>query len=100
YLAVGDTAGATRTLDSVLRTLFTLNRRAFELPHETASLIHAMALRARLAHQASDPVAARQWAGAITTLWADPDPALDPFLAEMQRLAETPSIRSATGPPF
>lgn len=87
YLAVSDTAGAVRTLDGVLETLFTLNRRVLDLPHETAALVHAMALRARLAHRAGDADAAREWATAVTTLWSGGDPGLQPLVDEMARLA-------------
>ncbi len=92
HLAVHDTAAAVRSLDAVLETLFTLNRHALELPHEAAALIHSMALRARLAARTGDPVATRRWSAAVAILWAEPDPALRPFVQEMQRLAETPSI--------
>jgi tetratricopeptide (TPR) repeat protein len=72
-LAIGDTASAIRTLDSVLNHLGLAHPRVTADESQAASLVRMMPPRAELAARANDEVAMRRWAHAVRQLWSEGD---------------------------
>jgi tRNA A-37 threonylcarbamoyl transferase component Bud32/tetratricopeptide (TPR) repeat protein len=72
-LAVGDTAGARWLLELSLENLAAAPTMLVGEPQQAAALVHAMALRARLAHALGDRATARRWAARVDTLWSGSD---------------------------
>ncbi len=85
--AIGDTIGAASQLDAVLNALPALPAATLDNAVQAALLVRVMAFRAELAGAQADRVTARRWARAVTTLWADSDPILDPTIQRMNNLA-------------
>ena len=85
--ASGDPSSAANRLDVRLATLPALSSFVITEPVAAASIGRAMAYRAELAHRAGDQGAAALWAGRVLTLWSHADPALEPTMARMRRLA-------------
>jgi len=83
--AIGDTARARSALDAALATL-PLQQAYFESLQGPISVVHAMALRARLALRQGDHATAVRWAGPVLELWAEADPDLMPRLADLRPL--------------
>jgi hypothetical protein len=86
-LVVGDSGTAASTLDDALESLPLQRTLLFRQLHGPASLVYAMALRARLAAQQRDPERARRWAQAVSELWQDADSGLALDLRAMKALA-------------
>ena len=86
-LQLHDTAAAIAVLDFSLQALPTLGTSLLEQPGQVGSAIRAMALRAELAARAGDTGTAIRWARAVTTLWANCDPPLEPLRQRMRALA-------------
>lgn len=86
-LALFDTAGAIEELDPVLRALPTLGPSLLDRVPQVVGLVRAFALRAELAENMSDHKTAAECARAVVALWRDADPALQPVVARMKRLA-------------
>jgi tetratricopeptide (TPR) repeat protein len=86
-LQLRDTAAAVALLDLSLQALPTLGTYLLEQPEQVGCALRAMALRAELASRAGDDATATRWARAVTTLWANADPPLEPLLRQMRALA-------------
>ncbi|HXM39344.1 MAG TPA: serine/threonine-protein kinase [Gemmatimonadales bacterium] len=86
-LQLGDTAAAVALLDLSLQALPTLGTSLLEQPEQVGCALRAMALRAELASRAGDDATATRWARAVTTLWANADPPLEPVMRQMRALA-------------
>ena len=67
-LAIGDTADAVALLDRTLSALPTLGFHLVQHVAESAGLVRAMALRARLARRAGDKRTAERWESAVSAL--------------------------------
>jgi tetratricopeptide (TPR) repeat protein len=89
HLAIGDSAMAVRHLDQVLNSLPAARLTLVHYPPETAALVRAMMLRARLAVGLRDDAAARRWAVAATALWAGADAGLQASVDTMRRIARS-----------
>jgi hypothetical protein len=86
--ALGDRRAAAAWLDPTLQALFQV------APHAPtsrvsairgAALVRAMALRAQLAEELGDRDGAARWAAAVTILWSDADPFLQPLVRQLRR---------------
>ena len=86
--AMGDTRGAVAWLDPTLAALFTVSTEKLADPANAGALLRAMMLRADLASQLGDLSTAARWAHAVVALWSGGDPAVQPVVNRMQRLAE------------
>jgi len=86
-LQLRDTAAAVALLDLSLQALPTLGTYLLDQPEQVGCAVRAMALRAELAARARDDATAARWARAVTTLWANADPPLEPSLQRMRVLA-------------
>jgi serine/threonine protein kinase len=84
---LGDEAGAADWLDGTLTALPFSAPGAFNVTARPATLVHAMALRAQLAHSLGRADEARRWARAVVMLWSDADDFLQPIVSRMQQLA-------------
>ena len=89
-LAVGDTAAAERTLDAPLNNLAKLHSYLLRYLPLAGGLVRIMALRADLAGTRGDGLTARRWASAVVTLWSGAEPALQPVVTRMRRIAQVP----------
>lgn len=87
-LALGDTADATELLDSSLEALPMLGTFVLIRVPEFPALVRAMSLRADLAARAGDARAAGRWARAVTELWGEADPELQPLVERMRALLQ------------
>lgn len=88
WLALGDTARATRLLDQLLRAdLGEAEPETLAEAGNAAALISALVLRADLAFAAGDTAARRQWASLSADLLASADPVLLPVAQRMRRYA-------------
>jgi eukaryotic-like serine/threonine-protein kinase len=85
--AVGDTIGAERLLEQAIAGIAESGTLLYEFPHLPAAMVRAFGLRAELAAGRGDFSAAARWASAVVQLWRDADPALQPFVQRMYRLA-------------
>lgn len=85
--AVGDTSGATRTLDLTLNALPSLSIPAIDEAAASAALGRAFILRADLAQKQNDLTTARKSAAAAAALWARADAELQPEVRRMRALA-------------
>jgi tetratricopeptide (TPR) repeat protein len=85
--AFGDTTAAMAQLDRSLRALPGLSASALQEPGSAAAIVRAMILRADLASNSGDLETARKWATAVTILWSNADPPLQPEVARMRGLA-------------
>ncbi|HMH81685.1 MAG TPA: hypothetical protein VK531_02365 [Gemmatimonadales bacterium] len=88
-LAVGDTATAERTLDAPLDSLAGLHTLTLQYLPLAGSLVRMMALRAELAAARSEARVAQRWARAVVALWSGAEPALEPVVTQMKRIAAT-----------
>ena len=86
-LAVGDSATAARTLDAPLDSLAGLHTLTLQYLPLAGSLVRMMALRAQLAAARGEPRAAQRWARAVVALWSGAEPALEPVVTQMKRIA-------------
>jgi eukaryotic-like serine/threonine-protein kinase len=86
-LALGDTAEATHLLDLSLDALPTLGSYLLDQLPQIATLVRGMALRADLAVRDGDRKNARRWSDAVTVLWSNCDPELQPVLDRMRRIS-------------
>jgi tetratricopeptide (TPR) repeat protein len=87
-LAVGDTATAIRTLDAPLDSLAALHTATLKFFPLAGCLVRMMALRAALAARQGDVRTARSWASSVVTLWSGAEPALQPVVTRMKRIAQ------------
>ena len=94
----GDTTEAIRHLDGPLEALPTLGTFVTEYPSHTAALVRAMGLRAELAAATGDRAAAKRWAAAVATLWANSDQALQPYVRRMCALSGTCAKEASRSP--
>jgi tRNA A-37 threonylcarbamoyl transferase component Bud32 len=78
-----------RAADWIGPTLDALPQLApqIEFPERIATLVRAMALRARIAEQLGRSEEARPWAAAVVALWSGADPFLQPQVQNLRRLA-------------
>jgi tetratricopeptide (TPR) repeat protein len=90
-LAVGDTTTAGRTLDAPLDSLAGLHTLTLQYLPLAGSLVRMMALRAELAAARGETRTAQRWARAVVTLWSGAEPALEPLVTRMRRIA--PRVR-------
>ncbi len=90
-LGLGDTAAATRRLDTLLLAIPTFGTDLTSRVQQAGALVRAMALRATLAEAAGQHDIARRWAEPVATLWKGADASLLPELQRMERLAKSPS---------
>jgi serine/threonine protein kinase/tetratricopeptide (TPR) repeat protein len=88
-LQLGDTAGATASLDMALQAMPTYRTDLLHQPAQAAGLPRAMALRADIAASQGDSALAARWAGPVVTLWSGAEPALSTTVARMRSLAGT-----------
>jgi len=88
-LAVGDTATVERTLDAPLDSLAGLHTLTLQYLPLAGSLVRMMALRAELAAARSEARVAQRWAPAVVALWSGAEPALEPVVTRMKRIAAT-----------
>jgi len=86
-LATGDTSGAAIHLDRSLNALPTMGSYAVIRVQEAAALVRAMALRAEIASARGERVIARRWAEAVSTLWLNADPELQPVVERMREIS-------------
>jgi hypothetical protein len=91
WLALGDTAAATRELDGLLNSLPRYGTRLLDDVPQPASLVRDMALRAELAMRADDLATGRRWAGAVEELWSGADEALQPVVRRVRAISATPA---------
>jgi hypothetical protein len=98
FAAQGDTTRAMQTLDASLATIRYRPYASFGDPVEVATMVRAMALRADLAERLGQSATGRQWATAVTILWADADEFNQPLVQRMQRMlpGHTDAERRAT----
>jgi tRNA A-37 threonylcarbamoyl transferase component Bud32/tetratricopeptide (TPR) repeat protein len=87
-VAVGALDTAISRLDPTLLSLQFTSSEDLSLVYRTGPLVRAMALRADLADSKGDSATARTWASAVTTLWANADPFLNPVLLRMRKLTQ------------
>jgi hypothetical protein len=87
-LAIGDTAAATRRLDSGLDGLGTASQILLTDVHRAAAIPAAMHLRARLAARAGATDVARRWAQGAVTLWSGADPEVRRVLEDVRPLLQ------------
>ncbi|HYL55439.1 MAG TPA: hypothetical protein VEU73_07660 [Gemmatimonadales bacterium] len=87
-LAVGDSAAAGRTLDAPLDSLVALHSATLQYLPLAGCLVRMMALRADLAAAQGDGRTARSWASAVMSLWSGAEPALQPLVTRMRRIAQ------------
>ncbi|MDQ2932443.1 MAG: serine/threonine protein kinase [Gemmatimonadota bacterium] len=80
----GDSAAAIRLLDASLTALPALGPHLLDFVPNAAFLVRVMALRSDLAAGVGDRVTARKWGAAVTALWSDADPTLQPVVARMR----------------
>lgn len=85
--ALGDPRGAVQRLGPTLAVLPRKAPRELANPVRAASLMRALALRARLHAQLGDHAGGARWAAAVVTLWSDADAFLQPTVRELRRLA-------------
>jgi eukaryotic-like serine/threonine-protein kinase len=88
WLALGDTAQATRLLDLSLDALPTARTEILDDLPQAATLVRGMALRAELAARAEDSTTAERWARNVVQLWSGADPELQPVVHRMQSLMQ------------
>ena len=74
-------------LDPTLRSLPETGSRLLSEVFRAGPLARALVLRASVADELGDHATARQWATAVSILWADADQFLQPDLARMRRIA-------------
>ncbi len=86
-LALGDSMTAERVLDGVLGDLTGLYSALFDYVPLAGCLVRVMVLRAELAAARRETAAARQWASAVIDLWSGAEPALQPAVQRMRRIA-------------
>jgi tRNA A-37 threonylcarbamoyl transferase component Bud32/tetratricopeptide (TPR) repeat protein len=86
-LALGDTSIASQRLGDALDALEAQTFRLLQQPPQSATLVRSMILRAALAEREGNRAEAARWASAVVDLWGDADPVLQPFVADMRRIA-------------
>jgi hypothetical protein len=79
--AIGDSAGAARSLDRALNGISRAPANLLEGSDLATALVRAMIMRARLAHAAHDDATARTWASAAQELWGAGDPEVKAVVA-------------------
>ncbi len=89
-VSIGDTATALHCLDRTLGNLPALYSALLDYMPLAGTLVRMMALRADLAAARGQTAIARQWGSAVAALWSGADPALQPTLTRMRRLAAVP----------
>jgi len=87
FVALGDTAQAERSIDGTLENLPQVYSALLDYLPLAGSLVRMMALRAELAAARGEATPARRWASAVVTLWSGADPALQPTVTRMKKLA-------------
>ena len=85
--AVGDPTAAISWLEPTLQSLSATDPQMFADAARAGPLVRAMAFRAELADRAGDWASARQWATAVSVLWANADDFLQPGVRRMEELA-------------
>jgi hypothetical protein len=86
--SLGEIRVAAEWLEPTLVVLPRKAARELADPIRAASLVRALALRARLDEQLSDHVGAARWASAVVTLWSAADPFLQPTVQQLRRMAK------------
>lgn len=84
---IGDTTDASHQIESALDQMFGRPPRQFLSTGRAASLVRAMILLADLHAGSGRSADAAFWARAVTILWEDADPFLQPEVQRMRRLA-------------
>jgi len=85
--SIGDTRNAIDWLDAVLEAQSRTSPEILSEPAGAGSLVSAMILRAELADRVGDRAAAVRWARAVTTLWRNADPFLQPVVQRVAAIA-------------
>jgi tRNA A-37 threonylcarbamoyl transferase component Bud32/tetratricopeptide (TPR) repeat protein len=86
-LMMNDTTRAVALLDELLGAIPSFSGRVLGFVTNAATIVPAAALRARLADRVGDRSTAARMAQVVVGLWRDPDPELNPVVAEMRGLA-------------
>ena len=87
FLALGDTTAARQQLDRSLNALLLHDLNLVDRVDHSVTLVRAMALRATLAANAGDSRDAREWASALSVLWAGADSDQRPVVERMRAIA-------------
>jgi hypothetical protein len=85
---IGDTRDAIDWLDPVLEAQSRTSPEVLSEPAGAGSLVMAMVLRAELADRVGDRAGAARWAKAVTTLWRNADPFLQPVVQRLATIVE------------
>lgn len=85
-LSMGDTAAVVRNLDLMFNATEGMNVYFVEELAQAGAIVRLMLLRVELADRMGDLPVARRWANAMTTLWANAEPGLQPMLATSKRI--------------
>ncbi len=88
FVALGDTAQAERSIDGALENLPQVYSALLDYLPLAGSLVRMMALRAELAAARGEATPARRWASAVVALWSGADPALQPTVTRMKKIAQ------------
>ncbi|MDH3424100.1 MAG: hypothetical protein OEN00_13995, partial [Gemmatimonadota bacterium] len=87
WVFLGYPERATEWIDPTLDALAESAPHILGSPVRAASLVRALALRARLAQELGDTEGARTWAQAFVALWIDADDNLQSLVTEMAEIA-------------
>jgi len=87
FVALGDTAQAERYIDATLENLPQAYSALLDYLPLAGSLVRTMALRAELAAARGEAAPARRWASAVVALWSGAEPALQPTVTRMKKIA-------------
>lgn len=85
WAAIGDTAAAVGMLDRMLGDLPHQSGSFIHFLQGPASLVHAMALRARIALRQGDRPTADRWALGVRDLWKNADPEVKALVKDVVR---------------
>lgn len=95
---LGDTTAAVEALDATLGALRWLSPRSLDDVVLAGALIRTMAFRAELAAARDEAEPTLSWARAVSILWADADPPLQPITERMRALAGAAAARPLSAP--
>jgi hypothetical protein len=86
-LAIGDSVGALRQLTQALDRIPIVGRGLLSSEWSTGATVRGMAMAADIAAGIGEDETARRWSAAITALWRDADPELQPRVARLRAIA-------------
>lgn len=91
WMAIGRPDAAAEWLDPTMDLLPQVVNPLPLHPERVAPLVRAAALRAEAAFALGDSATASRWAEAVTVLWSDADPFLQPLVERMRYIAKCES---------